>query len=150
MKNQSSVRAFEGVLEMMSELFFASLEPGNNYTTKPLILNTALYYALGYCSGKYVNVPVKKGSTKQNPTYVEDTSSFYSFICHTGRPVNNIRFASEITNARSDEYIQYNTMKTDELSNRKIRGPKTDLLGKFVFFVLSFDGNERICLPIFD
>ena len=110
MNNQSSVRAFEGVLEMMSELFFASLEPGNNYTTRPLILNTALYYALGYCSGRYVNVPVKKGSAKQNPTYVEDTASFYSKLyVSPAKPVKSIRFASEITNARSDEYIQYNT-----------------------------------------
>lgn len=145
MKNQSSVRAFEGVLEMMSELFFASLEPGNNYTTRPLILNTALYYALGYCSGRYVNVPVKKSSAKQNPTYVEDTSSLYSDLYVTpARAVNKIRFASEITNARGDEYIQYNTYEKQMNSPTGKYGVRKQILpgGKFVFFVLSFDGSE--------
>jgi len=151
MNNQSSVRAFEGVLEMMSELFFASLEPGNNYTTRPLILNTALYYALGYCSGRYVNVPVKKGSAKQNPTYVEDTASFYSKLyVSPAKPVKSIRFASEITNARSDEYIQYDTYEKQMNSPTGKYGVRKQILpgGKFVFFVLSFDGNEPD-LPVY-
>jgi CRISPR-associated protein Csc1 len=145
MKNQSSIRAFEGVLEMMSELFFASLEPGNNYTTKPLILNTALYYALGYCSGRYVNVSSKKGSSKQNPTYVEDTASFYeNLYVSPARPINSIRFASEISNARSDEYIQFNTYEKQMNSPTGKYGVRKQILpgGKFSFFLLSFDGSE--------
>jgi len=151
MYHESSVRAFEGVLEMMSELFFASLEPGNNYTTSPIILNTALYYGLGYSSGLYVNFPVGKRSTKQNPTYLEDTESLYSSLyVSPARPIDGIRLTSEITNARGDEYVQYTTNAKQMNSPTGKFGVRKQIQpgGKFLFYVLSFDGNSPD-LPVY-
>lgn len=143
MNQSGSVRAFEGSIEMMSELFFASLEPGNNYTTEPIILNTALYYALGYSSGLYVNAPLRKKAKKQNPTYVEDTASIISSLyVSVARPVRDIRYASEITNARGDEYIQYNQPEKQMNSPTGKYGVRKQILpgAVFQFFILSFDG----------
>lgn len=140
-----SVRAFKGVLELMSELFFASLEPGNNYVTRPIILNTALYYALGYAQGNYVNKPMNKRAKKQNPSYVEDTSDIAANLyVSPAQPVGNIRYASEIANARSDDYIQSNrpakqtNSPTGKIGTRKQIQPGA----RFRFYVLAFDGNE--------
>jgi CRISPR-associated protein Csc1 len=58
--HKNGIRAFKGTLELMSELYFASVEPGDNFTTEPIILNTALYYALGYAKGNYINFPAKR------------------------------------------------------------------------------------------
>lgn len=144
MHHESSVRAFEGVLEMMSELFFASLEPGNNYTTAPIILNTALYYGLGYSSGLYVNFPAGKRSNKQNPTYLEDTGSLFSNLyVSPAQPIEGIRFTSEITNARGDEYVQYTANAKQMNSPTGKYGVRRQIQpgAKFLFYVLSFDGN---------
>lgn len=144
MRHESSVSAYEGVLEMMSELFFASLEPGNNYTTAPMILNTALYYGLGYCSGSYVNFPTRKGSAKQNPTYLEDTESLYpNLYVSPARPFKDIRFASEITNARGDDYVQKTTNEKQMNSPTGKFGVRKQILpgGQFLFYIFSFDGS---------
>ncbi|MDG6249261.1 type I-D CRISPR-associated protein Cas5/Csc1 [Methanocalculus sp.] len=141
----ASVRAFEGVLELMSELFFASLEPGNNYVTRPIILNTALYYALGYARGNYVNKPVNKRAKKQKPSYVEDTSDIASTLyVSPAQPIGNIRYTSELANARSDDYIQSNrpakqmNSPTGKIGTRKQIQPGA----RFRFYVLTFDGKE--------
>lgn len=144
------VRAFRGIAELMSELFFASLEPGDNYTTEPIILNTALYYALGYAKGKYINFPVKKGrrSVKQNPTYVEDTVELVNRIYITpAKVINKPEFTTELYNSRSDDYVQSNTLApkdqdantpTGRYGARKQIQPGA----RFLFYVLSFDGSE--------
>lgn len=141
----TSIRAFEGVMEMMSELFFASLEPGNNYTTEPIILNTALYYALGYAAGPYVNVSQNKRTKKQLPGYVEDTSTIaQSLYVSVADPIGIIKFTSELTNARSDDYIQYNKQEKQINSPTGKYGVRKQILpgAIFRFFVLSFDGTE--------
>lgn len=141
----TSIRAFEGVMEMMSELFFASLEPGNNYTTEPIILNTALYYALGYAASPYVNVAQNKRTKKQLPGYVEDTAVIApSLYVSVADPSGTIRFASELTNARSDDYIQYNKQDKQINSPTGKYGVRKQILpgAIFRFFVLSFNGIE--------
>jgi CRISPR-associated protein Csc1 len=144
------VRAFRGVAELMSELFFASLEPGDNYTTEPIILNTALYYALGYAKGNYVNFPAEGGrrSVKQNPTYREDTAGLVNRIYVTpAKVINKSEFTTELYNSRSDDYVQSNTLdKKDENANvptgrygaRKQIQPGA----RFLFYVLTFDGSK--------
>ncbi|MDR9817280.1 MAG: type I-D CRISPR-associated protein Cas5/Csc1 [Candidatus Methanoculleus thermohydrogenotrophicum] len=141
----AGTRAFEGILELMSELFFASLEPGNNYVTRPIILNTALYYALGYARGGYVNKPTNRRTKKQHPAYVEETSEIADTIyVSPARPIGDIRYTSELANARSDEYIQYNRLReqkntpTGKIGTRKQIQPGA----RFRFFVLTFDGSE--------
>jgi CRISPR-associated protein Csc1 len=144
------VRAFRGVAELMGELFFASLEPGDNYTTEPIILNTALYYALGYAKGNYVNFPVEGGrrSVKQNPTYMEDSAGLVNRIYVTpAKVINNPEFTTELYNSRSDDYVQSNTLdKKDQDANvptgrygaRKQIQPGA----RFLFYVLTFDGSK--------
>lgn len=144
------VHAFKGVLELMGELFFSTLEPGNNYTTEPIILNTALYYALGYAKGNYVNGPTKRGrrSTKQNPTYVDDTEDLFERIYVTpAKPINGLKFTTELNNSRIDEYVQSNKLsKTDDSSNTPTGryGARKQIQpgAKFTFYVLTFDGTK--------
>ena len=140
------VRAFRGILELMSELFFASLEPGDNYTTEPIILNTALFYALGYAKGNYVNFP-KKGR-KQNPSYLEDTDGLADHIYVTpARVINKPELTTEIYNSRSDDYVQSNTLaEGDEDANTPTGryGARKQIQpgAQFLFYVLTFDGSE--------
>lgn len=138
-------RAFEGILELMSELFFASLEPGNNYVTQPIILNTALYYALGYAQGNYVNKPANKQTKKQQPAYIEETGDAADTIyVSPARPIGEIHYTSELSNARSDEYIQYNRLKEQKNSPTGKFGTRKQIQSgaRFRFFVLTFDGSE--------
>lgn len=144
------VRAFKGTLELMGELFFASVEPGDNYSTEPIILSTALYYALGYAKGNYINFPVKKGrsSAKQNPTYLADTEAIFQAIYVTpARIINKPKFTTELYNSRSDDYVQSSTLSdadsdantpTGRYGARKQIQPGA----KFSFFVLTFDGTK--------
>jgi CRISPR-associated protein Csc1 len=137
------VQVYEGILELMGELFFATLEPGNRYVTKPLILNTALYYALGYARGFYVNVPVNQRSKRQQPTYVEDTATLAGRLyVSVARPITQLRFTTENANARGDDYVQRNQPEkqinspTGKIGTRKQIQPGA----KFRFFVLAFNG----------
>jgi CRISPR-associated protein Csc1 len=145
---QVQVRAFKGIMELMSELFFASLEPGDNYTTEPIILNTALYYALGYAKGNYINRPLKKikGSAKQNPDYIEDTEELFKRVYVTpAKLINFAELSTEIYNSRSDDYVQANK-PTDADSNANIPryGVRKQIQpgARFLFYVLTFDGTE--------
>lgn len=144
MATRGIVQVHEGMLELMGELFYATLEPGNRYVTKPLILNTALYYALGYAQGAYVNVAAGRPK-RQKPTYVEDTASLADRVyVSVARPIAPLRFTTENANARSDDYIQRNQPEkqmnspTGKIGTRKQIQPGA----KFRFFVLSFDGTE--------
>lgn len=140
---KQDVQVYEGVLELMGELFFATLEPGNRYVTKPLILNTALYYALGYARGPYVNVATDQRSKRQQPTYVEDTAALFDQVyVSVARPITSLRFTTENANARGDDYVQRNQPEkqmnspTGKIGTRKQIQPGA----KFRFFVLAFDG----------
>lgn len=143
MASRQDVQVYEGVLELMGELFFATLEPGNRYVTKPLILNTALYYALGYAQGSYVNVAAGRPK-RQKPTYVEDTAALAdSVYVSVARPITPIRFTTENANARGDAYVQRNQPEkqvnspTGKIGTRKQIQPGA----RFRFFVLSFGGT---------
>lgn len=140
---KQDVQVYEGVLELMGELFFATLEPGNRYVTKPLILNSALYYALGYAGGSYVNQATGGRSKRQQPTYVEDTAAFADEIyVSVARPITPLRFTTENANARGDDYVQRNQPEkqmnspTGKIGTRKQIQPGA----RFRFFVLAFDG----------
>lgn len=148
--HENGIRAFKGTLELMSELFFASVEPGDNFTTEPIILNTALYYALGYAKGNYINFPAKKGrgSSKQNPTYIVDTESLFETVYVTpAKVINKPEFTTELNNSRNDDYVQSNNLSnadsdantpTGRYSARKQIQPGA----RFLFYVLTFDGSK--------
>lgn len=149
-KHPTKLRAFKGNLELMSELYFASLEPGDNFTTETLILNTSLYYALGYAKGNYINLAKKLGrkSAKQIPTYVEDTAEIFERIYVTpAKPISKLEFTTELNNSRSDDYVQSNQLpEEDEDANTptgRFESRKQIQPGaKFSFYVLTFDGIE--------
>jgi CRISPR-associated protein Csc1 len=145
MAAKQDVQVYEGILELMGELFFATLEPGNRYVTKPLILNTALYYALGYTHGLYVNTVSNQRSKRQHPTYVEDTATLSDrFYVSVARPITPLQFTTENANARGDDYVQRNQPEkqmnspTGKIGTRKQIQPGA----KFRFFVLAFDGTS--------
>lgn len=140
---RQDVQVYEGILELMGELFFATLEPGNRYVTKPLILNTALYYALGYAQSVYVNSAGDQRSKRQQPTYIEDTAALCDRIyVSVAWPITPLRFTTENANARGDDYVQRNQPEkqmnspTGKIGTRKQIQPGA----KFRFFVLTFDG----------
>lgn len=62
------MQVIEATLLTHGKVGFASREVGRMADTDPCILNTALYYALGLASGRYVDVTHK-------PTYIEDTAA---------------------------------------------------------------------------
>ena len=144
MAAKQDVQVYEGILELMGELFFATLEPGNRYVTKPLILNTALYYALGYAQSTYVNIASNQRSKRQQPTYIEDTAGHVDDIyVSVARPITSLRFTTENSNARSDDYVQRNQPEkqmnspTGKIGTRKQIQPGA----KFRFFVFTFAGS---------
>lgn len=149
-KSSAKIRAFRGNLELMSELYFASLEPGDNFTTEPLILNTSLYYSLGYAKGKYINTAVKRGrnSAKQIPTYIEDTADIFEKIYVTpAKPITKLEFTTELNNSRSDDYVQSNQLSEDDEDANTPTGrfefrKQIQPGARFSFYVLAFDGTE--------
>jgi len=154
-KSPTKLRAFKGNLELMGELYFASLEPGDSFTTEPLILSTSLYYALGYARGNYINFAIKKGrqSARQIPTYADDTAEVFEKVYITpAKPIGILEFTTELNNSRSDDYVQSNQLPeededantpTGRFESRKQIQPG----GKFLFFVLTFDGTEPYMPP---
>ena len=62
------MQVIEATLLTHGKVGFASREVGRMADTDPCILNTALYYALGIASGRYVDDTHK-------PTYIEDTKA---------------------------------------------------------------------------
>jgi len=131
--------------ELMGELFYASLEPGNTYMTEPVILNTSLYYALGYSSGLYMNRSTNRQSKRQVPTYLDDTENLADDVYVTvAIPIGSVKFSTELSNSRPDSYVQANTYEkqmnspTMKFGYRKQIQPGTF----FRFFVVTFHGLE--------
>ena len=62
-----SFPAVECSIETLDRTLYASREIGDLVDTGDYILSTALYYAFGFVSGKYINFGNK-------PSYLEETS----------------------------------------------------------------------------
>lgn len=92
----------EVLIETQGRVGFASREVGRTVDTENYILNTALYYALGFASGRYVD-------TLFHPTYVEDTEDVAEQVYVTpAAPVNPPEYWTTIYNARGDRYASIN------------------------------------------
>lgn len=63
----------EVTLHVCGEITFTSREIGRLADTDPYILNTALYYALGWASGRYVDATCQ-------PSYIEETADVASEV----------------------------------------------------------------------
>ncbi|MFB6283637.1 MAG: type I-D CRISPR-associated protein Cas5/Csc1 [Halobacteria archaeon] len=87
---------------------FASREVGRLVDTSEYILNTALYYAFGFASGRYVD-------TKFRPTYIEDTADVAEQLYITpAAPIEQPDYSTAFYNARDDEYAIVNYSAQDD------------------------------------
>lgn len=100
----------EGTIRTRGEVTFTSREVGRLADTEPYILNTALYYALGLASGRYVD-------TDYEPTYVADTDSVADEIYvspATPVPGTNPNYVTTTYNSSRDEYAEINYSAEDD------------------------------------
>lgn len=99
--------ALEVTLRTQGEVWFASREVGRLADTESYFLNTALYYALGLASGRYVDRLFE-------PTYLDDTADIVDEIYVSPAapvPTTDGGGANRITstyNTSSDDYATIN------------------------------------------
>ncbi|OBZ35415.1 type I-D CRISPR-associated protein Cas5/Csc1 [Methanohalophilus sp. DAL1] len=78
-------------IETLDRTLYASREVGDLVDTGDYILNTALYYAFGFVSGKYVN-------SGNKPTYLEDTHDvFEKFYITPAKLESNVRYQRRLS-----------------------------------------------------
>lgn len=99
----------EATLRTRGEVTFTSREVGRLADTEPFILNTALYYALGFASGRYVD-------TSYQPTYVEDTTDLTDLYVSPAAPPPDAapNYVTTTYNATNDEYAEMNYSAQDD------------------------------------
>jgi CRISPR-associated protein Csc1 len=104
------MEVLEATVQTCGEVTFTSREVGRLADTEPYILNTALYYALGLASGRYVD-------TSYEPTYVADTDGIADDIyVSPAAPVSgtNPNYVTTTYNATRDEYAEVNYAAEDD------------------------------------
>ena len=101
--------ALEVTLRTQGEIWFASREIGRLADTEPYFLNTALYYAFGFASGRYVDRLFE-------PTYLDDTADGADDIYVTpATPTAGV--GNRITstyNTSTDDYATINYSAQDD------------------------------------
>jgi len=105
--------ALEVTFRTQGEIWFASREVGRLADTEPFFLNTALYYALGLASGRYVD-------RRFEPTYLDDTAGVADEIYvspaapvpRAGEGVAN--WITSTYNTSSDDYATINYSAQDD------------------------------------
>lgn len=91
-------QAIEATIHTQGEVWFASREVGRLADTESYLLNTALYYALGFAAGRYVD-------RKFEPTYIEDTETVADEVyVSPAAPVGQIRDESARTHYITSTY----------------------------------------------
>lgn len=130
----------EVVLETQGKVGFASREVGRTVDSAEYVLNTALHYALGFASGRYVD-------TEHRPTYVEDTDSIVDELYITpAEPLESPNYWTTIYNARGDRYTTINYSAADD-PNQDINIPRFGRErafshgNEFRCYVIPKDGN---------
>ena len=100
----------EGTIRTRGEVTFTSREVGRLADTEPYVLNTALYYALGLASGRYVD-------TSYEPTYIQDTEEIAEDVyVSPAAPVPEIspNYVTTTYNTTRDEYVEINYSAEDD------------------------------------
>lgn len=98
----------EVVIETQGRVGFAAREVGRTVDTGEYILNTALHYAFGLASGRYVDVV-------DSPTYIEDTAEISEQVyIAPAEPLDSPDYMTTIYNARGDRYATVNYAATDD------------------------------------
>jgi|APHM01.1.fsa_nt_gi CRISPR-associated protein Csc1 len=90
-------------LRTQGEIWFASREVGRLADTEPYLLNTALYYAFGLASGRYVDRLFE-------PTYIDDTADIADNVYITpATPTEGVTNRITSTyNTSTDDYATIN------------------------------------------
>jgi len=104
------MEVLEATIRVRGEITFTSREVGRLADTEPYILNTALYYALGLASGRYLD-------TSYEPTYVVDTEVIADEIyVSPAAPVRGTspNHVTTTYNATRDEYAVINYSAEDD------------------------------------
>lgn len=99
----------EATLRTRGEVTFTSREVGRLADTEPYILNTALYYALGLASGRYID-------TSYKPTYIEDTDDITDIYVSPAAPIpeTSPNYVTTTYNTTRDEYAEVNYSAQDD------------------------------------
>lgn len=103
------MEVLEATLRTRGEVTFTSREVGRLADTEPYILNTALYYALGLASGRYVD-------TSYEPTYIDDTAGVTDIYVSPAAPADEAapNYVTTTYNATRDEYAEVNYSAQDD------------------------------------
>ena len=103
------MEVLEATLRTRGEITFTSREVGRLADTEPYILNTALYYALGFASGRYVDL-------SHEPTYIEDTAGVTDIYVSPAAPADEAvpNYVTTTYNATRDEYAEVNYSAQDD------------------------------------
>lgn len=103
------MEVLEATLQTQGEVTFTSREVGRLADTEPYILNTALYYALGFASGRYID-------TSYEPTYIGDTADLTDLYLSPAAPVagTSPSYITTTYNATRDEYAEVNYSAQDD------------------------------------
>lgn len=105
-------KVIECTLTVLGRLLYASRELGHLVDTGDYILNSALYYALGFSSGNYVNIGNK-------PDYLNETSEIYDKLYITpAAPLDALTHITTTYNARPDQYTVINYKAKDDPNAR--------------------------------
>jgi CRISPR-associated protein Csc1 len=98
----------EVVIETQGRVAFAAREIGRTVDTGEYLLNTALHYAFGFASGRYID-------TKHKPTYVEDTEEAVRQVyVSPAEPLASPDYLTTIYNSRGDRYATVNYDATED------------------------------------
>lgn len=104
------MEVLEATIRTCGEVTFTSREIGRLADTELYILNTALYYAIGLASGRYVD-------TNHEPTYIADTDEIAEDVYVSPAapvPGTNPNYVTTTYNASRDEYAEINYSAEDD------------------------------------
>lgn len=108
--------ALEVTIRTQGEIWFASREIGRLADTESYFLNTALYYALGLASGRYIDRSFE-------PTYLDDTAEIAQTVyVSPAAPIETDETGNRITstyNTSTDDYVTVNYSAQDDPSAGK-------------------------------
>lgn len=108
-------KVLDAELQTQGEVWFASREVGRLADTESYVLNTALYYALGLASGRYVD-------TTFEPTYLADTADVAERVyVSPAAPVggSETNFVTTTYNTSDDDYATVNYSAQDDPDAKK-------------------------------
>lgn len=130
----------ECTLTVLGRLLYASRELGHLVDTGDYLLNSTLYYALGFSRGSYVNIG-------NSPNYLYETSEISDKIYITpAAPIGTLTHLTTTYNARPDQYAVINYKAKDD-PNARYNIPRfgreraINPLNRFRFYILPYQAD---------